>query len=467
MAQTLSVSLAGRRVGAITNFPGDYNLFAFDDEYLEDPSAPILTQGLIGPDGHPLRIVPRKHRVAPPFFANLLPEEGSVLRTMLARQHAVNVTRDFPLLRALGGDLPGAVEIGGMDADTEHHAAGASTSAERHHAAEPLRFSLAGVQLKFSASAVANRLTIPLDGLGGSWIVKLPTNAFRRLPENEFAMMSLAAHIGLDVPEIRLVELADIEGLPADIPALRSDEPRLAYAISRFDRLRGGARVHVEDFNQIADQPPGEKYEHKATQWIASTLQALAPEDDFDQFVRRLVFGVCIGNNDMHLKNWAIRYPDGRRARIAPMYDYVCTKLYYPNGPLALRIGGRREFEQIDRLALREFAEVAEVSGITRAEARRRDRSRRSRGLAELPGRGSRSGARSCVGTPLSNRPAHERPLKTPVRAPIRDRMRAPSSVKEQAPARTANVDDREEQLHPGHAVRPRAGHRTRGTVLH
>ncbi len=361
MAQTLSVSLGARRIGTLTNLPGDYNLFAFDENYLEDPNAPVLTQGLIGPDGFPLGIVPRKHRVAPPFFANLLPEEGSVLRTMLARQHAVNVTRDFPLLRALGADLPGAVAISGSDTDADGTTAAASAP-QTSHAAEPLRFSLAGAQLKFSASAVTNRLAIPLDGLGGSWIVKLPTNAFRRLPENEFAMMTLAAQIGLDVPEIRLVELAEIEGLPRDIPGLRSDEPPLAYAISRFDRLPDGARVHVEDFNQIADQPPSEKYERKSMQWVASTLATLAPHGDFDEFVRRLIFGVCIGNNDMHLKNWALRYPDGRHARIAPMYDYVCTRLYYPNGPLALTIGGRREFEQIDRQALREFADAAEAS---------------------------------------------------------------------------------------------------------
>jgi serine/threonine protein kinase HipA of HipAB toxin-antitoxin module len=31
-----------------------------------------------------------------------------------------------------------------------------------------------------------------------------------------------------------------------------------------------------------------------------------------DELVRRLVFGVCTGNNDMHLKNWALTYPGGR-----------------------------------------------------------------------------------------------------------------------------------------------------------
>jgi serine/threonine-protein kinase HipA len=73
------------------------------------------------------------------------------------------------------------------------------------------------------------------------------------------------------------------------------------------------------------------------------------------------VFGVCTGNADMHLKNWALIYPDGRNARIAPMYDFVCTRMYYPNGPLALTIGGERDFERIDREALRTFAKHAQL----------------------------------------------------------------------------------------------------------
>ncbi len=209
---------------------------------------------------------------------------------------------------------------------------------------------------------VANRLTIPLEGLGGSWIVKLPTNAFPRLPENEYALMALARAIGLDVPRIELIDLDTISGLPADLPALRADEPRLAYAIARFDRLPGGERLHYEDLNQIADQRPEDKYEGKATHWIANVVAALCEDADLDEFVRRLVFGVCTGNNDMHLKNWAITYPAEGSLRLAPLYDYVCTRLYYPNGGLALTIGSERAFESIDRDALRAFAQRAELS---------------------------------------------------------------------------------------------------------
>jgi serine/threonine-protein kinase HipA len=47
-------------------------------------------------------------------------------------------------------------------------------------------------------------LTIPTEGVGGSWIVKLPSQQFAGVPENEFSMTTLARMIGMDVPPIDL-----------------------------------------------------------------------------------------------------------------------------------------------------------------------------------------------------------------------------------------------------------------------
>ncbi len=358
MPGTLSVSLQQCAVGTITHLSGDYLLFSFDQEYLEDELRPVLSQAYINAGGNVTARVPRTHRVAPPFFANLLPEEGSLLRGLVARQFGLNPNRDYPYLRALGKDLPGAVIL----EDADGGRSGEPPLIETLLPAErPLRFSLAGVQPKFSARMIDGRLTIPVDGIGGSWIAKLPTNAFPRLPENEYAVMSFARSIGLDVPQIELVQLDSFEGLPADLPALRPDEPRKAYVISRFDRA-DGRRQHAEDLNQVANQNPSEKYEHKTSSWIANVIATICPPADVDEFVRRLVFGICVGNNDMHLKNWALSYPDGRSARLAPLYDCVCTRAYYPSGELALTVGGERTFERIGRDALRRFALAAQIS---------------------------------------------------------------------------------------------------------
>ncbi|MEO6991011.1 MAG: HipA domain-containing protein [Candidatus Baltobacteraceae bacterium] len=354
----MGVWLADRPVGTLINLPGDDNLFSFHDAYLDDEHPPVLSQGFITATGTTIRRVPRTHRVTPPFFANLLPDEDGVLRSIVARQFDINRTRDYPFLHVLGEDLPGAVIIRELDAPEEEPAVGEP----RVPSDRPLRFSLAGAQLKFSANSVANRLTIPLRGTDGQWIVKLPTNAYPRLPENEYAIMRFAKAVGLDVPDIDLVELDQIDGLPRDLPLLRTDEPPKAFKTRRFDRTRGGGRVHFEDLNQVAGQAPRDKYEGKATHWVANVIATLCPPEDLEEFVRRLVFGVCTGNNDMHLKNWSIGYRDGYNARISPLYDFVCTRLYYPNGDLVLTVGGERDFARIDRDALRAFAVAAEIS---------------------------------------------------------------------------------------------------------
>ncbi len=44
------------------------------------------------------------------------------------------------------------------------------------------------------------------------------------------------------------------------------------------------------------------------------------------------------------------------------MYDFVCTRYYYPNADLALTIGGTRSFEAIDLDVISRFAGSAEIS---------------------------------------------------------------------------------------------------------
>ena len=103
-----------------------------------------------------------------PFFSNLLPE--GPLRKYLAERAGVKEMREFFLLWVLGRDLPGAVTITPADGEAWPPAgeAGAGEPAQKEKA---LRFSLAGVQLKFSA--VRNKgknsgLVIPEKGVGGS-----------------------------------------------------------------------------------------------------------------------------------------------------------------------------------------------------------------------------------------------------------------------------------------------------------
>jgi serine/threonine-protein kinase HipA len=71
--------------------------------------------------------------------------------------------------------------------------------------------------MKFSAILeAAGGLTVPVDGMGGSWIVKLPSARYSAVPENEFVMLELARRVGIAVPANRLVDIAKIKGLPEE-----------------------------------------------------------------------------------------------------------------------------------------------------------------------------------------------------------------------------------------------------------
>ena len=84
----LEVALHDRTIGALTLFPGDQILFAFDRDYVETAARPTLSLSFKDTLGGLITdLRPTRARV-PPYFANLLPE--GPLRTYLARKAGVN-----------------------------------------------------------------------------------------------------------------------------------------------------------------------------------------------------------------------------------------------------------------------------------------------------------------------------------------------------------------------------------------
>lgn len=199
-------------------------------------------------------------------------------------------------------------------------------------------------------------LTIPARGVGGSWIVKLPSTRFPFVPENEFVMLELARAAGIAVPEIRFVPLANVQGLPADAVRMEGS----ALAVKRFDRTADGP-VHMEDFAQVFGLFPDDKYKHRSYANIASVLWAETGEEGTYEFVRRLVFSILIGNGDMHLKNWSLLYPDGRVPVLSPAYDFVATFPYIPGDKLGLSFGRGDSLDEITTDQVRRFADTARL----------------------------------------------------------------------------------------------------------
>ena len=353
----LAVYLHRRRIGVINRIGGDRYLFSFEQDYLEDPNHPILSLSFKGQSGG--LVVPTHAVVArlPVFFSNLLPEGH--LREYLAARAGVKPQREFFLLAVLGSDLPGALSVAPFD-QLDTAVAGLQGELDRNEQVpeSALRFSLAGVQLKFSAIMEASGgLTIPADGMGGSWIVKLPSGRFAAVPENEYVMMALARDVGVEVPRTELIDIGDIRGLPTDAGTMEGK----ALAVQRFDRGPGGERVHMEDFAQVFGLYPDDKYRQRSYANIAAVLWAETGESGTYEFLRRIVFSVLIGNADMHLKNWSLLYPDRRTPVLSPAYDLVATLPYISGDKLALTFGGSRSLSEITTDQVRRFADTARL----------------------------------------------------------------------------------------------------------
>ena len=347
----LRVLLGDLPVGRLTLDDAARCEFHLLESYRHGHPRPVLGQSFEDDLGAHRRALSR----LPAWFSNLLPE--GALRELVARDAGVEPVREFRLLEHLGHDLPGAIRIEQDDhpavrADAESADALEDLAAGTHEDSA-WHFSLAGVQLKFSALRSDRGMTIPVSGQGGDWILKLPDLRYPGVPGNEHATMRWAAASGITIPEIDLVDIGQVSGLPATgIPRQETQ----AFVIRRFDRPVPGKRLHMEDFNQILGLYPEQKYARFNYETIARLTLVLTGAAGLEELIRRYVFMLASGNGDAHHKNWTLVYPDGVQAALSPAYDLVSTIQYMPDDRLALNFGRSKRWEDMGMDTFRRLA---------------------------------------------------------------------------------------------------------------
>ncbi|WP_063796222.1 type II toxin-antitoxin system HipA family toxin [Chondromyces crocatus] len=114
------------------------------------------------------------------------------------------------------------------------------------------------------------------------------------------------------------------------------------FMIQRYDRLADGTRVHQEDFAQVRGVLPERKYGKASYEGLARIVGALCGHDGLLDFMRRVLFAILSGNDDAHLKNWSLLYPDGRTPRLAPVYDQISVREFFRRGELAFPLAKER-----------------------------------------------------------------------------------------------------------------------------
>lgn len=214
------------------------------------------------------------------------------------------------------------------------------------------RTTLSGIQRKISLSLSSEKSSFLFAVGPGRYILKPQSRTFPALPENEHVTMLLAALAGIETPPCGLVRLKD---------------GSLAFIAVRFDRPAAGGKLRKEDFCQLAEKSPKEKYEGSAELCTRIVRRyATEPLVELLKLYRLLAFSWWTGNGDMHLKNFSLLTSADGIHRLAPAYDQVSTRLVIEDDDLALPVGGKKS-----KLTRTTWLELASYSGIPGRAAER------------------------------------------------------------------------------------------------
>lgn len=360
----LKLALHGATVGYLAGYRDGRTILTFAPEFAANEARPtfsLITHPAF-PKAEAIMEKPWvKRQKLHPVLSNLLPE--GALREYLAQALKTHSDNEFELFAYLGQDLPGALIATAIEPDAVPDYVLDDTAKARAVKSpdqdEKKRFSLAGVQMKFSMRERDGRYQIAESGALGDWIIKTPSTTHKHVPLNEYTAMHLAELAGVTIPDIRLVEMDKLEQLPA----INLPNEHYAFAIRRFDRHEG-ERIHMEDFAQILVKYPQEKYRSANYQQIGKILYGYAEDGlgDVQQFARRLLVNILLANGDAHLKNWSVLYSDQVTPTLSPAYDIVTTRVYMGDErDFALNLGKSKDWYQASMAQFEYWAGKADI----------------------------------------------------------------------------------------------------------
>ena len=327
----------------------------------------------------PLSTKEHEPAIVYPWFLNLLPE-GRTLEMVGAILH-VHEADVFAILREMGGDVAGALEIrmNGEAAAARKPRYRRLTEAELADAIKRLperpllvgedgiHMSVAGAQEKLPVVRYDDGgIGLALDGAPSTHILKPRNTRFRAAVENEAFCLRLAAAVGLPAAEVSMHRVLDVDYL----------------LVKRYDRMienRTVRRLHQEDFCQATGFPPSLKYEWnahlnrsgpglKACLDVLNVTRAVAPNKI--RFMDFMLFNVLCGNVDAHAKNYSWLIQPGGNVTMAPLYDVMNGDIYEGvTRSMAMKIAGKKLGGYIYG---RHWDRFAEENDLSKTQVRRR-----------------------------------------------------------------------------------------------
>ncbi len=324
------------------------------DSYKNNPYRNSLSLSIMNMAKERIELFESPLAPLPPFIKSMLPE--GILREYLIDQSGMVIDQDSfaadaYLLKVAGKDLPGAVEV--RDVVTTGIKDDFNKDIVEPSLKDSERFSLSGVQQKFSLKRRNEKFHLPIKDESGDFILK-PQPKGDKLPNlalNEYFHMALAKECGLDIPEIGLISHSELD------EELALDKDAISFYIKRFDRDLD-VKIHMEELHQ-ALRLEG-RINEKSKYEDFSVIDVLGFLYQVDQkyqtnlsegYLKEMCYSFIIGNTDFHLKNTAILYPDRIKPVKAPSYDLMNTEFYgYSSLPLEMGL-------KIEPIFIHEFNE--------------------------------------------------------------------------------------------------------------
>jgi serine/threonine-protein kinase HipA len=386
-SQSLALWANGERVGRWTLTARGGMELQYDPQWVASPLGRPLSLSLpFNLDNQPLKGDNVGH-----YFDGLLPDSDAIRKRVAAR-FKTGSTDAFDLLRAIGRDCVGALQlledgkapqgldrVDGVVVDEEaieRHLLEVVTPDRFDGAGDPdddFRISLAGAQEKDAFVWWENRWLKPRGATPTTHIFKLPLGLvggrradFSTSVDNEWLCLKLLKAYGLPTAD-------------ADIATFGSQR---VLVVKRFDRAVSTdgpmplLRLPQEDFCQATGTSPLLKYENEGgpglRQLFTLLRQSVAAEEDLRTLMASQVLFWMLRAPDGHAKNFSIRLLAGNRFRLTPMYDVMSAYPVMGDGPsqwssqdlkLAMALLGKNRHYHMHRIQRRHFNSTARQVG--------------------------------------------------------------------------------------------------------
>ena len=383
-SKSLGLWMNGHFVGTWSLESGG-DVLQYDSEWVASPLRRPLSLSLPFTPGNR----PHKGDVVRFYFENLLPDSKDI-RERVARRYQVGSTDAYTLLREIGRDCVGALQIvpAGGTPPTDLRVQAEPLSDARvaqvirstvqpaaygdREVRDDFRISIAGAQEKTALTFWQGRWCRPLGATPTTHIFKLPMGVIgnllldmRHSVENEWLCAQLVAAFGLPVAHCEMLQFEDQKIL----------------GVERFDRRWGQGeqllRLPQEDMCQATGTSPVLKYEADGGPGVDRIMALLdgsaeRERDRYRFFMAQLLFWM-LSATDGHAKNFSLFLRPQGAFEMAPLYDVLSVypmlgeapgKLSAHRARMAMAVRSKNAHWQVSKILLRHWQAVGARYGI-------------------------------------------------------------------------------------------------------